>query len=105
MRKFNKENNPPEPHTDFPGLPGAESHLRCGRSPLKPIKPKSMLCQAVEADKEDAKDRSKAMHGMEQGVPDRLSKGFHEGSENMYPGTSEAQRPFPLRVQEQKQDV
>jgi hypothetical protein len=103
--KFNKENNPPEPHTKFPGPPGAESPLRCGRSPLEPIKPESILCQAVEADKEDAKDRSKAMRVVEQGVSDRLFKGFHEGAENMYPGTSEAQRPFPLRVQEQKQDV
>jgi hypothetical protein len=105
MGKGNKQNNLPEPHTNFPSLPSVASPLRCGRSPLKPRKPEPIPRQAVEADKEDVKDRSKAIHGMEQEVPDRLSKEFHEGSENMYPRTSEAQRPFPLRVQEQKQDV
>ena len=105
MGKGNEENNPLEPHANSPTLPGAASPLRCGRTPLKMLTPEPVSREPFEADKEDTEDCSKILHETEQEVPCRLSKGSHEGSENMYPRTTETRRPLPLRVQKQRRDV
>jgi hypothetical protein len=103
--KNNEDNNPLEPHTNSPGLPDAAGPLRYERFPFKPIPPAPVSRQPFEADKEDTKDCSKVVHGMEQEVTYQPSKGSHEGSENMDPQAPEARRQFPLRVQKQKQDA
>ncbi|KAN0102019.1 hypothetical protein V8E51_012529 [Hyaloscypha variabilis] len=90
-----KENNPQEPHLDSPGLPGAASSLRGGRSPLKTITPALVSRRPFEADKEDTKDYSKVVHEAVQEVPYRISKGSQEGPEKMDPRTPEVQCQFP----------
>jgi hypothetical protein len=90
-----KENNPREPHLDSPGLPGAASSLRGGRSPLKTITPAPVSRRPFEADKEDTKDYSKVVHEAVQEVPYRISKGSQEGPEKMDPRTPEVQCQFP----------